>query len=72
VADLKNWPEHFVPLLAFMRSVLGIFHLVAELEEDVFDIFESGWWRFAVARCTNGRHDGFLEEKKAAEITREP
>jgi hypothetical protein len=31
-------------LLALMRGILGVFHLVAELEEGVFDVVKASWW----------------------------
>lgn len=30
VTDLKDRPEHLVPFLAFMWSIFGVFHLIAE------------------------------------------
>jgi hypothetical protein len=49
-----------VLLLALVRGVLGIFHLVGELEEGVFDVVEALWRRLAVAGCAKGRHVCFL------------
>jgi len=57
VADLEDGPENFVFLLSLMRSILGIFHLIAELEQSIFDIVEAGRRRFAISGCANGRHD---------------
>jgi hypothetical protein len=45
-----------VLLLALVRGVLGILHLVGELEEGVFDVVETLWRRLAVAGCAKGRH----------------
>ena len=45
-----------MPLFALVRSVLGILHLVAELQQGIFDIVESVGWRFAVARGANRWH----------------
>jgi hypothetical protein len=38
-----------VALLGLMCGVLGVFHLVAELEEGVFDVVEAGGWGLAHA-----------------------
>lgn len=35
MAYLEDRPKYLMPLFSFMRSVLGIFHFVAELEESV-------------------------------------
>ncbi len=51
VRDLHDGPEGFVFLLALVRRGLRVFHLVGELEERVFDVFEAWRWRFAVAAC---------------------
>jgi hypothetical protein len=45
-----------VLLLALVRGVLGILHLVCELEEGVFDVVEALWRRLAVAGRAKGRH----------------
>lgn len=45
-------------LLALMRRILGIFHLVVELEERIFYIVEARWRGFAGAGGTNGGHFG--------------
>jgi len=49
VGDLEDGPENFLPLLAFVGGVLGVFHLGAELEERVFDVVEALWWGLAIA-----------------------
>jgi hypothetical protein len=56
MGDLEDRPQHLVLLLALVRGVLGVFHLVGELEEGVFDVVEALWRRLAVARCAKGRH----------------
>lgn len=48
MGDLKDGPEHFVLLFAFVRGGLGVFHFVFEFEEGVFDVLEAVWWRLAV------------------------
>jgi hypothetical protein len=58
MSDLKDRPEHLVPLLSFVRRIFGVFHLVCELEERVFDVVEAVWWGFAVSRAADGRHGG--------------
>jgi hypothetical protein len=63
VANLEDGPEHFVSLLSIMRSVLSILHLIAELEQGVFNIVEAGRRRFAIAGCANGRHDELVRRK---------
>ena len=37
MGDLEDRPETLVLLLAFMASVLGVFELVLEFQEGVFD-----------------------------------
>ena len=58
MCDLKDWPERFVLLFAFVAGVLGILHLVLELEQSIFDILEAIWRWLAVLSCTYGRHRG--------------
>jgi hypothetical protein len=60
MTDLKNRPVDFMPLLALVRCVLGVFHFVAEFKQRIFDIVEARWWRFFVAGCSYGRHFGRL------------
>jgi len=60
MCDLEDGPHHLVPLLALVRGVLGVLHLVLELEERVFDVFEAIWGRFAVARRADWWHSGRL------------
>lgn len=56
---LEDGPHALISLLPFMRLVGGVFHLVLEFEEGVFDVFEAVWWGFAVAaRGTDWRHFG--------------
>lgn len=45
-----------MPLLALMRGVFCIFHLVAELEQGVFDVVEAVWRGFTCPRGADGRH----------------
>jgi hypothetical protein len=47
--NLHDRPKRFVPFLALMSIGLGVFHLVGELEERVFDVFEAWGWGLAVA-----------------------
>ena len=56
VTDLEYGPEDFVFLLSFMGGVLGIFHLIAELKQGIFEIVEASRGRLAIARGANGRH----------------
>lgn len=58
VRDLKDRPQHLVLLLALVRGVLGVLHLVAELEEGVFDVVEALGRRLAVFRGAERRHFG--------------
>merc|ERR1711981_32482 len=58
VRNLEDGPLHLVLLLAFVTRVLGVFHLVGELEEGVFDVVETVRRRLAVLRCSNGGHVG--------------
>jgi len=56
---LKNRPGHFVALFLVGGGGLGVFELVGEFEEGVFDVFEAGGWGFARARgCADWWHDG--------------
>ena len=45
-----------MPLFAFMRRVLGVLHFVCELEQGVFDVVKTIWWRFACAGAADGWH----------------
>lgn len=54
--DLKYWPQHLVLLFAFVTRIFGVFELVLELEQSVFDVVETLWWRFAVLCCSDGWH----------------
>lgn len=60
MAYLKNRPQHLVLLLALVRRVLGVLHLVAEFQERVFYVVEARRWGFAVARGADGGHFGGL------------
>lgn len=57
MGDLKDGPEHLVLLPAFMAGVLGVLHLVLELEKRVFNVFEAIWRWLAVLCSAYGRHD---------------
>lgn len=51
MGDLENGPQNLMPLLALMRRVLSILHLVAEFEKRVFKIVKSiGWWLATACR----------------------
>lgn len=56
MANLENGPEHLVFLLALMRCIFGILHLIAEFQERVFDVIEACWGWFAIARCAYWGH----------------
>ena len=56
MANLKYRPQHLVLLLALVRRVLGVLHLVRELEERVFDVVEAVRWGLAGARRADGGH----------------
>lgn len=45
---LKSWPDHLMLLPPFVASIFGVFHLVGELEEGVFDVLEAVGRRLAV------------------------
>ena len=55
MGDLENRPEHLLPLLALVRGVLCVFHLVGEFEERVLQIGKSVGWGFSIARVRAGR-----------------
>lgn len=48
MGDLEDGPKHLVFLFALMTGVLGILHLVGELEESILDVFEAIWRWLAV------------------------
>lgn len=51
MSDLENGPQNLMPLLALMRRILSILHLVAEFEERIFKIVKSiGWWLATASR----------------------
>lgn len=49
-------------LLAFVRGVFGIFHLIAEFKEGIFDIVEAIWGGLAGSRAADRRHVGAFGE----------
>lgn len=56
MTDLKYRPQNLVSLLALVRCVLGVLHLVAEFEQRVFQVVEAVWRRFAITRRSYRRH----------------
>ncbi len=56
VGDLEYRPQDLMPLLTLMRSVLCILHLVAELEQGIFDIIKAIWRWLATACRAYWRH----------------
>lgn len=56
MTDLEYGPEDFVFLLSFVGGVFGIFHLIAELEQGIFEIVKASGRRLAIARRADGRH----------------
>jgi len=54
--DLKNGPDGFVALLAVVGGGFGVFHLVGEFEEGVFDVVEAVGWGLAVLGGADGWH----------------
>lgn len=58
MADLKYGPKDLVPLLALMCGILGVFHLVTELEKGILNVVEAIWWRLAIASRSDRRHEG--------------
>jgi hypothetical protein len=56
MGDLEDRPQHLVLLLALVRGVLGVLHLVGEFEKGVFDVVEALWRRLTVAGCAERRH----------------
>lgn len=51
-------------LLSLVRRILGVFHLVIELEERIFYVVEARRRGLAVARGADGRHTGGLASNK--------
>lgn len=45
-----------MPLFTVVRGVFGIFHLIVEFEEGVFDVIVAVWWGFAISRAADWRH----------------
>lgn len=56
MCDLKDGPEHFLPLFALCRSILGVFELVLEFEKGVFNVIESIGWSLALTSRSDGWH----------------
>lgn len=48
VSYLEDRPMNFVTFLAFVRSILCVFHLVAKFEQRVFDVIKAIRWRLPV------------------------
>ena len=67
MTDLEDRPQHLMLLLAVVGCVFGIFHLVAEFEERVFDVVEAWGWCFAIARGSYRRH-GWLSSESTMVI----
>jgi hypothetical protein len=65
MVDLEDGPEYLMPLLAFVRSILGVFHFIAEFQQRVFDVLKAIGWGFAIAGCADRWHisrDGSRKE----------
>ena len=56
MCDLEDGPHHLVLLLALVRCILRVLHLVLEFEECVFDVVEAFWRRLAIARAADRWH----------------
>ena len=56
MVNLKDRPQHFMLFLSIVRRIFGILHLIAELEQGIFYVFEAVRWRFASARGANRGH----------------
>ena len=56
VSDLEDRPLHLVLLFALVTRVLGVLHLVGELEESILDVVEAIRWRLAVSCATDRWH----------------
>lgn len=54
-------------LFALVRSVLGVLHLIAELQQGIFEIIESIRWGFAVTRGANRWHFGVFSGENGNE-----
>lgn len=57
--NLENRPHGFVLLGG--RFIFGVFHVVGEFEELVFDVAEAGRWGFAFGGVTDGGHCGWSD-----------
>lgn len=51
MCDLEDWPDGFLALFAFVRGGFGVFQLVGEFEERVFDVAEAFRWGLAASAC---------------------
>ncbi len=54
--NLEYGPKHLVAPLALVGRVLGVAHLIAELEQRVFNVLKALGRRLAVARGADCRH----------------
>lgn len=50
MAYLEYRPHDFMALFAFMRGILGVFHLVTEFEQRIFNVVEAIWRWLSIAR----------------------
>ena len=61
MGDLEDRPQHLVLLLALVRGVLGVLHLVLKLEERVLQVLEAIWGcLLGGACCADWRHGGIV------------
>ena len=70
MADLEYRPDHLLLLLALVRGVLRILHLVRKLQQRVFDIVEAIRRRLAVAGGANrGHFQDDVQGRRSVEVS---
>lgn len=68
MGDLENGPQNLMPLLALMRRILSILHLVAEFEEHIFKVVKSIRWWLATASRPYWWHIGKRSDQKVCKL----
>lgn len=56
MTDLEYLPNNLMPLLALVRSILSIFHLVTKFEKRILNVLKAFWWWLAIASRSDGGH----------------
>lgn len=61
MGNLEDWPHDFVWRDVGGGLVSGVFHIVGETEELVFDVAEASRRGFALGGVADGGHDGWFD-----------